>query len=433
MPLIPPGYDPVLLNHWLWWKLKCFEAQGAEFQQLFERVMSRVRTDFLPIRPYGNIGDRKSDGMCWSAGEIFAVYAPDEFNQAELIAKIKSDLAGAFEAWKDKDLRRWVFVYNVRRGVAPDVAGILQMLKAQYPTIELDHLSSDALWQQVERLPLSARCELLGAPSGYEHLFLASSDSEAAKQIRDGAFVVIQDVMSPVNLADAVAALGGRMPYGPPLRSRPVVADDDWAAAATFQRALVADALTRARDLLPRFAVFSLSPISLAVHLGFLLSDRVEVEPFQYDRDRRTWSWPVQSATWDPVEIKSTRYEGRSGSGVIRVSLSASVSRADTEMCVPNPCIEVDIYITNPDVTWLVNPIQLTEVSRKIRTALALCAGHTGCDAIHLFISGPTGAAIIIGGAINPRMCPPVTLYEYARQRQPRYRPSIVLCDEDRS
>ena len=42
MPDVPHGYDPVKLYHWLWWKLKCFEAQGTEFQQLFERVMPLV-------------------------------------------------------------------------------------------------------------------------------------------------------------------------------------------------------------------------------------------------------------------------------------------------------------------------------------------------------------------------------------------------------
>lgn len=429
MPTPPPGYDPVLLNHWLWWKLKCFEAQGAEFQQLFERVMSRVRADFVPVRPYGNIGDRKNDGMCPNAGEVFGAYSPDEFTQAGLVDKIKSDLDGAFKAWKDKGLRRWVFVYNVRRGLAPDVAGILQSLKAKYPSIELDHLSSDDLWRMVERLPLQGRCELLGAPVGYEHLFLASSEGEAAKHLKDGAFVVIQDVMSPVNLADAVAALGGRVPFGPPFRAKPVVAGDDWEAAAAFQGALIEDALVRARELLPRFAVFSLSPISLAVHLGFLLSDRVEVEPFQFDRDRRTWSWPTPGAAWEPVDRRVVRHEGRGGAAVVRVSLSARVSPTDTEVHAPAPCIEADVFIANPDVTWLVNPAQLVEVSRAIRAVLAMCRDQEGCNAVHLFISGPTGAAIVIGQAVNPRMCPPVTLYEYARQREPRYRPSIVLRD----
>ena len=81
------------------------------------------------------------------------------------------------------------------------------------------------------------------------------------------------------------------------------------------------------------------------------------------------------------------------------------------------------------DVAWLVNPAQLVEVSRAIRAVLAMCRDQEGCNGVHLFISGPTGAAIVIGQAVNPRMCPTVTLYEYSRQREPRYRQSIVLSD----
>ncbi len=110
MPDAPSGFDPMMLNHWLWWKLKCFEAQGTEFQQLFERVMQRVLGEaerFVPVRPYGNMGDKKNDGMLLHSGVIFAAYSPDEFKQAALVTKIKEDLEGAIDHWKDKGLKRW--------------------------------------------------------------------------------------------------------------------------------------------------------------------------------------------------------------------------------------------------------------------------------------------------------------------------------------
>src|SRR5207244_3848670 len=121
-------------------------------------------------------------------------------------------------------------------------------------------------------------------------------------------------------------------PFGPPLFVRPPSPAESWQGAVDYQRQLIDDALVRSRDRLPRFAVFSLSPIPLAIHLGYVLSDRVEVEPFQYHRDRTTWCWPESIGDADlsleasgvpktlvrkPTEVS------------IRVSLSADVRLED--------------------------------------------------------------------------------------------------------
>lgn len=429
MPDVPQGYDPVLLNHWLWWKLKCFEAQGTEFQQLFERVMPRVLGDsatFIPVRPYGNVGDKKNDGMLLD-GTLYAAYSPDEFKQAELVTKIKEDLAGAVEHWKDNGLRKWVFVYNVRRGLGPDVAGILAELRGDYD-IELEPLSSNDLWELVALLPLQSRCELLGAPHGYEHLFLAGAEGDVADHLRNGAFVVIQDVMAPINLADVQAALGERRPFGPPLRAKPGLEGEAWERAARFQEILIDDAVQRARELLPRFAVFSLSPIPLAIHLGFLLSDQVEVEPYQYHRDQKTWLWPAEPEPRPAPSLVSDGGDPGSSYAVIRVSLSAKVRSLDVEPHAPAPVVDLHLGVDDPDVGWLQRPDQLEAVSQGIRAALKrIRDDFPGCTTVHLFVAAPTPACVVIGQAINPRMNPEVVLYEYSRQRNPRYRPTIVL------
>ena len=61
MAAIPSGYDPVLLNHWLWYKYRCNECSPSEFQILFENIVKRADPRFMSVRPYGNIGDRKCD------------------------------------------------------------------------------------------------------------------------------------------------------------------------------------------------------------------------------------------------------------------------------------------------------------------------------------------------------------------------------------
>src|ERR1051326_5447643 len=205
---VPQGYDPVTLNHFLWYKYHCHECTPAEFQRLFENIIKRSKPEFMQIRPYGNIGDRKCDGLFVSERKVFQVYSPDDMKLAELKTKIDEDLRLAVEHWREQ-MEQWTFVYNARRGLAPDVPGILAAQALAYPKLTLDHLSSDALWEIARSLTLQQRSEILGAPNGYEHLFLSPSATSADIRvaIENGWFVIVHDTMTPISLPSVINAL----------------------------------------------------------------------------------------------------------------------------------------------------------------------------------------------------------------------------------
>jgi hypothetical protein len=429
--MVPTGFDPVTLFHWMWWKLRCHEASGEEFQKLFEEVVKRAADDFVPIRPYGNMGDLKSDGLYWGDGVVFQVYAPDEMKQAATKKKIKEDLAGAARHWGG-DLKEWVFVYNVRRGLPPDVARILRQEQKKYPDVWIRPLSNDQLWEIIRGLSVQQRSEILGAPTGYEHLLLMPSalPEEIRERLQEGRFVIIQDVMTPINVLDAARAMEPEMAFGPPLFVRPSTTES-WEIAAAYQQLLLDEAIERSKDLLPRFAVFSLSPIPLAVHLGYLLSDRAEVRHFQYDRDRKTWSWDPDCAEWDTsFRIAGMPDEAveESVDVVVRVSLSALIATADTQEAIGACPVEIDLFVEEPDVMWLRHPAQLLALGKVFRRLLSeLNRRVPSCRRIHLFYAGPIGGAITLGQAINPRMNPVVDLYEFDRRKTPRYERVLTL------
>src|SRR5690349_3925433 len=102
-----------------------------------------------------------------------------------------------------------VFVYNVRRGLPPDVPATLARQKTKHPALTIEPLSSDALWEMARGLTLQQRAEILGAPSGYEHLFLPpqATNTEIQVALGEGRMVLVQDLMSPVNLRDIVTAM----------------------------------------------------------------------------------------------------------------------------------------------------------------------------------------------------------------------------------
>jgi hypothetical protein len=436
MSTIPSGYDPVLLNHWLWYKYHCHECASSEFQILFERIAKRLDPKFVSVRPYGNIGDQKCDGLLFAdeASTVFQVYAPDELKQADLIRKIDEDLAGAVLHWSDS-LKCWIFVYNVRRGLPPDVAKLLVTKKSEYPSLDLDHWSSDTLWEKVRSLSLQQRAEILGAPAGYEHLFFSQSTSDAdiQAQLNTGSFVLIQDLIAPISLKMVSDALTPASPFGAPIFIRSTYDELPWTDAAIQQQQTLLSVFEKARELVPRFSVFSLAPIPLAIHLGFLLSDRVQVDCYQYDRDRWTWNWPATAKKADTTFTIDGLPTSPIVSDVevsISIALSASIASEDVDAAAPGTSCHIKISVNQPSVMWLRSRDQLSELAKVLRSALtAIRTMARECSVIHIFYAGPTGGAVVVGQAINPRMNPPVHLYEYSQQASPRYQKALVLSE----
>jgi hypothetical protein len=100
----------------------------------------------VKIRAYGQLGDRKTDGLYWAEGVFFQVYSPDDMQLAKAKKKIDTDLEGAIEHWKDQ-LKEWVFVYNDHRGIAADIEKLLQEKRSKHPQIAIDQWGPDRLWE----------------------------------------------------------------------------------------------------------------------------------------------------------------------------------------------------------------------------------------------------------------------------------------------
>lgn len=175
-----PEYDPITLHHWQTFEIRRLKNPGEDFQQLFEDIMVRAKSGFIRVRPYGNIGDRKCDGLFRQDSIFFQVYSPDELEQAKVQKKIDKDLEGAVKNWGD-DLKTWTFVYNVRRGIPPDILKTLAEKQQQYPKIKIDHLSDDDLWEITRDLSIEKRNEILGLPPSPISTSLVNSQEQVSK------------------------------------------------------------------------------------------------------------------------------------------------------------------------------------------------------------------------------------------------------------
>lgn len=152
---------------------------------------------------------------------------------------------------------------------------------------------------------------------------------------------------------------------------------------------------------------------------------------FQFDRDCKVWEWPENKSTVD-TSIKLSGVPGKliedKREVIIRISLSVPISKSATLDVVAGTPVEINLLISDPDVTWLKSRNQLQALAQKFRDVLkAIEKRIPNCSRIHLFYAGPTGGAITIGQQINPRMNPPVELYEYCRQSIPHHRRVLTL------
>jgi hypothetical protein len=88
----------------------------------------------------------------------------------------------------------------------------------------------------------------------------------------------------------------------------------------------------------------------------------------------------------------------------------------------------VEVRVSDPSTTWLSSGARLRAVTKQLRATLAALRNRfPECSKVHVFAAVPAPVAIVFGQAINPRMDPPIALYEYARQRIPRYRYALTL------
>lgn len=154
------------------------EKRADEFQDFFSSIMEKsYPADFVRVKPWGNVGDRKNDGYLRSHRILFQCFAPNEMKAADCIAKIDEDFCGALPYWKEH-FDTWVFVHNARDGLGPDVTKKLLDLNA-HPNVSVTHWGFEELRKQVFLLSEDDLASLFGpAPTRQSMIDLPLSELE---------------------------------------------------------------------------------------------------------------------------------------------------------------------------------------------------------------------------------------------------------------
>ncbi len=141
-------------------------SRWKKFQDLFEKIMYYFEQDFVSIKPWGNIGDRKNDGYIRSKGIFYQVYAPEELETKyyEAAKKAREDFSGLKKNREDiGDINEYHFVVNDKyKGVHPDIYRCIEGIRTDnnlrdasviqakdLENILFDHLTEDQIYSIV--------------------------------------------------------------------------------------------------------------------------------------------------------------------------------------------------------------------------------------------------------------------------------------------
>ncbi len=123
-------------------QLKIHELNGQAFENFFIKVLGLFNSNFRPVKPQGNIGDRKNDGFDSFKGIYYQIYAPEniKIKQWESLKKLKKDFSGLYSFWEDKcKIQYFYYVINDKYlGAYPTTEEALSELKKKYQDKKFD-------------------------------------------------------------------------------------------------------------------------------------------------------------------------------------------------------------------------------------------------------------------------------------------------------
>jgi hypothetical protein len=150
-------------------RLAYVESTGESFQDLFSTIMEmRYPSDFVRVRPWGKVGDRKNDGYLRSQRKLFQCFAPSEMKPlAKWLKKVNEDFTGALPYWEEH-FDQWILTHNDINGLPPDVVKLLLDLSKKHKPLTATHWGYSELLMEFKALPAGNVATLLGPAPGMQ-------------------------------------------------------------------------------------------------------------------------------------------------------------------------------------------------------------------------------------------------------------------------
>jgi nucleoside phosphorylase len=169
------------------------------------------------------------------------------------------------------------------------------------------------------------------------------------------------------------------------------------------------------------FAFHGLVHIPIAFLIGHLVTDRQPVRLFDFHPGPglETWAWPGMQGTIPPLEVRGApeRPSRRKGVAVVRISVSYTVTAAQTRAVFPRAALEVDLSVLDPERGVVRSEEQVREYGRTFRRMLDLITQrYPFVQRVHIFYAGPVALAFHLGQQISENIHPAVTVWNFRQE-----------------
>lgn len=239
--------------------------------------------------------------------------------------------------------------------------------------------------------------------------------------------VIILEEDWPIDESKVIESLLPDYPDGEIIKLRITKNQEEWSIIKEEIKNLVNKLLIQ--NEYQRFAVFAIVNVSSAIYLGYLLTSRVNIRYSQYNRDLQSWEWSSKIDNLPDLCVNGLeKIDPNHKEAIIMVSLSVKILHKQIDELNLSEKNRIEITTPSPSEDWLESERQLIESGRIFREILSkLRLEIPDLNLIHLFYAGPTSGGIGIGRQINPKMNPPIYIYEFNRIKKPNYKNSIIL------
>lgn len=144
-------------------KIRLYEADGMNFQNIVNSIFGETYEDFQKIAPWGSDGDGGNDGYIKSAGHYLQVYGPkarSAWKPADAARKAHEDFSKLFEKWQN--IKKYSFVLNDRfQGIPTPVEQTLQNIQKKH-NISCESVSCENLTKMLMKLGYDIVKEIIG-------------------------------------------------------------------------------------------------------------------------------------------------------------------------------------------------------------------------------------------------------------------------------
>ena len=201
---------------------KILRSNGASYEDLFIEVMTLRHADFRPVKPQGNIGDRKNDGYRAAAGIFYQVYAPEAPGASitTAVTKIETDFDGLKAFWDSLcRISSFYFVFNDKfQGAYPTIEQAMLRIKVAHGLSECAPYLVKDLMREIAELDERSLLKLVGSlpsPETLEDLdFGVFTDVlkhviENTATVSPSSVLTVPDFSDKIRLNDISSPVGG--------------------------------------------------------------------------------------------------------------------------------------------------------------------------------------------------------------------------------